>query len=86
MNKKMDKNLFKAKLSLVFGITGFIAWFLPLLGYPISIAGLVLSSSTRKKEKNNYNRFGFIFSLITLFLTLSNSIVAVILTYRKLYG
>lgn len=86
MDKKLDKNLFKSKFSLVFGITGFIAWILPLLGYPISIFGLILSCSSKKKERNNYNRFGFIFSLIALFLTLANSIVAVVLTCKKLYG
>ncbi len=85
MDDKNEKDL-KSKFSLVFGITGLVAWFLPLIGYPVSITGLVLGYTSRKKDKNVYNKYGIVLSFITLVLTFANSILAVVLTYRRIYG
>ncbi|MCL2363094.1 MAG: DUF4190 domain-containing protein [Defluviitaleaceae bacterium] len=42
----------KATASLVLGIIGLVAWFLPIVGLPVTITGLVLGI----KGRNSYNR------------------------------
>ena len=75
----------KSIASLVLGIVGFIAWLLPLVGYPVTIVGLILGCLARKNEKNGLNLAGIILSTITLILTLGNSILGVILVYSQMY-
>lgn len=75
----------KSIASFVLGIIGIVAWLLPLFGYPVTIVGLVLGCLARKNEKNGFNLAGIILSIITLLLTLGNSILGVLLVYNQLY-
>jgi len=61
--------------SLVLGIVGLIMWLLPILGYPVTIVGLVLGIKGRKSIKRGVAIAGIILSSIGLFLTIVNSIV-----------
>lgn len=58
-------------VSLVLGIISLIAWLLPLLGYPISIIGLVLGA--KNAGRAGYAKAGMIVSIFGLCLTLLNS-------------
>ena len=60
--------------SMVLGIVGFIAWCLPLVGFPVTIVGLVLGILGIKKGGKGMAIAGIIMSSITLVLTLINSI------------
>lgn len=75
----------KSIASMVLGIVGFVAWLLPLLGYPVTITGLVLGCLARKDRKNGFNLAGIILSIITLVLTLINSLLGVLLVFSQLY-
>lgn len=75
----------KSIASMVLGIVGFVAWFLPLLGYPVTITGLVLGCLARKDRKNGFNLAGIVLSIITLVLTLINSLLGVLLVFSQLY-
>lgn len=75
----------KSIASLVLGIIGLIAWLLPLVGYPVTIVGLILGCLARKTEKNGLNLAGIILSTIALILTLGNSILGVLLVYSQMY-
>lgn len=75
----------KSIASFVLGIIGLVAWLLPLFGYPVTIIGLVLGCLARKNGKNGFNLAGIILSIITLILTLGNSILGVLLVYSQLY-
>lgn len=66
--------------SMVLGICGFLAWCLPLVGFPVSITGLVLGIIGMKKGGKGMAITGIITSAITLVLTLINSILGVFLT------
>ncbi len=81
MGKKVNG---KSNTSLILGIISLIAWLLPLVGYPISIVGLCLGISERKKEKNKSSTIGIVLSSIGLGITLINSIAGVIITTSKL--
>ena len=65
--------------SMVLGICGFLAWCLPLLGYPVSIVGLILGCIGIKKGGKGMAIAGIIMSAITLVLTLGNSILGVLM-------
>lgn len=72
--------------SFVLGLVGIVAWLLPLIGYPVTIVGIILGCVARKKnEKNGLSLAGIILSIITLIFTLMNSILGVILVYSLYY-
>lgn len=80
--KKVDG---KSIASFVLGLVGIIAWLIPLFGYPVTIAGLSLGCIARKDKKNGYSLAGIILCIITLILTLINSIVGVLMVYSLYY-
>lgn len=65
--------------SMVLGICGFLAWCIPLFGYPVCIVGLVLGIVGIKKGGKGMAIAGIIMSAITLVLTLGNSILGVLM-------
>lgn len=74
----------KSIASFVLGIVGFLAWLLPLIGYPVTIVGLVLACQARKVEKNGFNLAGMILSIITLVLTCINSFLGVMIAIGRM--
>lgn len=59
--------------SLVLGLVGLLAWCFPLLGYPITIVGLILGTLGIKKGGKGMAIAGIILCTITLLLTIANS-------------
>ena len=68
-----------ATAALVLGIIGLIAWLLPIIGYPVTIVGLVLGIKSVKSEKRGMAIAGIVMSSIGLVLSLVNSILGVVL-------
>ena len=66
--------------SMVLGIVGFIAWCLPIAGYPVTIVGIVLGVKGMKKGGKGMAIAGIIMCTITLVLTLINSILGAFLS------
>lgn len=64
--------------SLVLGCCGFIAWCIPLFGYPVTIVGIILGAIGMKKGGRGMAIAGIICSSITLVLTLINSVAGVL--------
>lgn len=62
----------KAIASLVLGILGMIAWFIPIIGLPIVVVGLTLGILSRKSSRKGLALAGIILSSIGLALTLIN--------------
>ena len=65
--------------SMILGIVGFLAWCIPLLGFPVCITGLILGIIGIKKGGKGMAIAGIIMCAITLLLTLGNSILGVII-------
>lgn len=63
----------KAIASLVLGIIGMIAWFIPLFGAPITIVGLILGMRGLNSEGRGMAMTGMILSIIGLVLTIINA-------------
>lgn len=58
----------KSTVSLVLGICSLIAWLIPLLGFPVSIVGLIFGI------KNKYT-VGIVLNVIGLAITVANSAI-----------
>lgn len=76
----------KAIASLVLGILGLGAWYLPLLGYPITIVGLVMGIMGLKSLKRGMAIAGIVLSAIGLLLTIGSSVVGVYMVLTGQYS
>lgn len=70
--------------SLVLGICGFIAWCIPLIGYPVTIVGIILGAVGMKKGGKGMAIAGIICSSICLVITIINSALGVMMATRTL--
>lgn len=65
--------------SMILGIVGFLAWCIPLFGFPVCLTGLILGIIGIKKGGKGMAIAGIIMCSITLLLTLGNSILGAIM-------
>ncbi len=72
VNSDVNKNG-KATAGLVLGIVSMVAWFIPLIGLPMSIIGIVYSSKGLKSAKRGKAIAGLVLSIIGLVLSLINA-------------
>ena len=63
----------KAVTSLVLGIIGLAAWFIPLFGLPITIIGLVKGIKGLESEKRGIAIAGVVICIIGLVATIFNA-------------
>ena len=76
----------KATAAFVLGILGVIAWIVPLIGFPVTIAGLVLGIQGIKSEQGKRNTkaiTGVVLSVIFLVATTANSAIG---AYQGFHG
>ena len=69
----------KATASLVLGIIGLFAWFIPLFGAPITIIGLIMGILGQKSQKKGMATAGLIMSILGLVGTIINGIAGLII-------
>ena len=88
MNEQMQNEVYSQPVeekkglsltSMILGIAGFLAWCIPLVGFPVCITGLILGIIGIKKGGRGMAIAGIILCSITLLLTLGNSILGAIL-------
>lgn len=63
----------KATASLVLGIIGLVAWYIPLFGLPITVIGLVMGFSAKKVAPSGKVTAGIVLSIIGLVLSVINA-------------
>jgi hypothetical protein len=63
----------KAIASLSLGCLGLIAWFLPIVGFPVTITGLVLGIQSRKGPRKGMASAAIVLCIIGLILTAANA-------------
>ena len=73
--------------SMILGIVGFLAWCIPLLGFPVCITGLILGIIGIKKGGKGMAIAGIIMCSITLLLTIGNSVLGamIALSAQQMY-
>lgn len=63
----------QAKASLILGLVGVIAWTIPLVGLPVTIAGIVLGAHGRRSHLRMMATVGLVLSIVFLVLALVNT-------------
>ena len=71
-NQSIKDEKSKAKASFVLGIIGMITWFIPIIGLPIQVTGLVLGIKGWKSSKQTFAVAGVTLCIIGLVLTIIN--------------
>ena len=69
----------KATAALVLGLVGLCFWCCPLIGFPITLAGLILGILSLRSASRSLAVAGIILSSIGLVLTVANSVLGVML-------
>ena len=77
-----------ALASMVLGITGLVAWFLPALGTPVTITGLILGiiALRRPNQSRGMAVTGIITSSLGLAASIINGVLGVLLPGDSLRG
>ena len=84
MNEQMQNEVYSQPVeekkglsltSMILGIAGFLAWCIPLVGFPVCITGLILGIIGIKKGGKGMAIAGIIMCSITLLLTIGNSVL-----------
>ena len=83
--EKKDGKETKAMVGFVLGLVGIIAWFLPIIGFPVTVLGIIFSSLGINSLNKNKAIAGLILSIIFLIVTLINSFLGVIMTSALYY-
>ena len=71
-----------AVASLILGIAGLVAWFLPIAGLPVTITGFVLGSMARRSSQRGLALAGMGLSLLGLLLSAGNAYLGAMLMVR----
>ncbi len=74
----------KAVAGMVLGIIGIFAWFLPFIGYPVTIVGIILSTIGLKSDKKGMAITGLVLSIIFLIATIINSVIGAMIAVNIL--
>lgn len=69
-------------ISLVLGITGLLAWIIPIFGLPIGVTALVFGILGLKKSGRGMAIAGIVLAIICLVLTIINSAIGAYQGYR----
>lgn len=76
----------KAIASLVLGIVGLVAWYLPVIGYPVTIVGLVMGVMGMKSSRRGMAIAGVVLSALGLLITIINSALGVYMALTGQYS
>lgn len=69
----------KAFIGFILGLCSIIAWFLPIIGLPVTVIGIIFSSLGMNSAKRGQAVAGLILSIIFLVVTLVNSIAGMMM-------
>jgi len=76
----------KATASFWLGIGGMIAWIIPLIGLPVSIAGLITGGLGLDSEKKGKAVAGIVLSVIALLLSVVNAVLGAVLASKGIHA
>lgn len=66
-----------ARSAVIMGIVSLVAWLIPLVGLPLSLASLILGLNSLNSKRKDLARASISLGVIGLFLTISYSIFMV---------
>ena len=81
-----EKGKTSAIVGFILGLVSIIAWFIPLVGFPVTVVGIIFSSLGLKSQSNKSKAIaGLSLSIIFLVVTIINSALGVILVNSFYY-
>lgn len=80
-----DKKATKGMIGFILGLVSIIAWYIPLIGYPVTVCGIIFSSLGINSKNKGKAVAGLVLSIIFLIVTLINSILGAILVNMFYY-
>lgn len=81
-----EKGKTQAIIGLILGLVSIVAWYIPLIGFPVTVCGIIFSSIGMKSQTNKGKAIaGLTLSIIFLVVTIVNSILGAILATNLYY-
>lgn len=81
-----EKGKTQAIIGLILGLVSIIAWYIPLIGFPVTVCGIIFSAIGMKSQTNKGKAIaGITLSIIFLIITVINSILGAILATNLYY-
>ena len=81
-----EKGKTQAIIGLILGLVSIIAWYFPLIGFPVTVCGIIFSAIGMKSQTNKGKAIaGLTLSIIFLIITVINSILGAILASSLYY-
>ncbi len=79
-----DKKAIFGMIGFILGLVSIVAWFIPLIGFPVAVCGIIFSGLGLNSKNKGKAVAGLTLSIIFLIVTLINSIMGAVL-YSSLY-
>lgn len=73
-NSNTNKNSVKGLTGFILGLCSLIAWYIPLIGFPVTILGIIFSAFGINSNRKGMAIAGLILSIIFFVVTIINSI------------
>lgn len=81
-----EKGKTQSIIGLILGLVSIVAWYIPLIGFPITIIGIIFSAIGMKSQTNKGKAIaGLTLSIIFLIVTIVNSVLGAILASSLYY-
>lgn len=81
-----DKKSTLGLIGFILGLVSIIAWYIPLIGFPVTICGIIFSSMGMKSQTNKGKSIaGLVLSIIFLVITCINSFLGAMLASSLYY-
>lgn len=80
-----DKKATFGMIGFILGLVSIIAWYIPLIGFPVTVCGIIFSGLGLNSSNRGKAIAGLTLSIIFLVVTLINSIMGAILASNLYY-
>lgn len=81
-----EKGKTQAIIGLILGLVSIVAWYIPLIGFPVTVCGIIFSAIGMKSQTNKGKAIaGLTLSIIFLVVTIVNSVLGAILATSFYY-
>lgn len=74
----------KALTSFILGLVSIVAWFIPIIGAPVTIVGLVMGILGRKSSRKKMAIAGIILCSVFLVVTVVNGVIGAIMAVETM--
>lgn len=81
-NNTNNKNSVRALIGFILGLCSLVAWYIPIIGFPVTILGIIFSAFGINSNRKGMAIAGLILSIIFFVITIINSIAGAVVMSR----